>query len=311
VSRRDLRRLRNEKNSNWEGAFRVPTFVRWPGHIRPGQVSNEMLSGLDWFPTLLAAAGDTSVKERLLAGWPVGGTTYKVHLDGYNQLPYLTGQQDKSERKEFFYFNDDGQLVALRYENWKMVFCEQRVEGTLRVWAEPFVCLRLPEMYNLRMDPYERAGVTSNTYYEYLLERAFLAVPTQAIVGQFIGTFRDFPPRQRPSSFSVDQIMDQIFVARSLGMSQRTLAQKLADEGLNFTEILQQLRRDLAVRYLDDRKLHVSKIVEGLDLHHLYRAMAWLGEELSEKEQDGRTPFSPRCLKDVVEERLFAHLGGW
>jgi arylsulfatase len=169
-----------------------------------------MFSGLDWFPTLLAAAGDTSVKERLLAGWQVGGTTYKVHLDGYNQLPYLTGQQDKSARKEFFYFNDDGQLVALRYENWKMVFCEQRVEGTLRVWAEPFVCLRLPKMYNLRMDPYERADVTSNTYYEYLLERAFLVVPTQAIVGQFIGTFRDFPPRQRPSSFSVDQIMDQI-----------------------------------------------------------------------------------------------------
>jgi arylsulfatase A-like enzyme len=202
--------FRNEKNSNWEGAFRVPAFVRWPGHIRPGAVSNEMFSGLDWFPTLLAAAGDTGVKDRLLNGWETGGATYKVHLDGYNQLPYLTGQQDKSERKEFFYFNDDGQLVALRYESWKFVFCEQRVEGTLRIWAEPFVCLRVPKIFNLRMDPYERADVTSNTYYEYLLERAFLVVPTQAIVGQFIATFRNFPPRQRPSSFSVDQIMEQL-----------------------------------------------------------------------------------------------------
>jgi arylsulfatase A-like enzyme len=202
--------FRNEKNSNWEGAFRVPAFVRWPGHIRPGTVSNEMFSGLDWFPTLLAAAGDTGVKERLLSGWETGGTTYRVHLDGYNQLPYLRGQQDKSARRDFFYFNDDGQLVALRYENWKFVFCEQRVEGTLRIWAEPFVCLRVPKIFNVRMDPYERADATSNTYYEYLLERAFLVVPTQAIVGQFIGTFRDFPPRQRPSSFSVDQIMDQL-----------------------------------------------------------------------------------------------------
>jgi arylsulfatase A-like enzyme len=202
--------FRNEKNSNWEGAFRVPAFVRWPGRIRPGTISNEMFSGLDWFPTLLAAAGDTGVKERLLSGWQTGGTTYKVHLDGFNQLPYLTGQQDKSARKEFFYFNDDGQLVAMRYENWKFVFCEQRAEGTLRIWAEPFVCLRLPKIFNVRMDPYERADVTSNTYYEYLLERAFLVVPTQAIVGQFIATFRDFPPRQRPSSFSVDQIMDQM-----------------------------------------------------------------------------------------------------
>jgi arylsulfatase len=202
--------FRNEKNSNWEGAFRVPAFVRWPGRIRPGTVSNEIFSGLDWFPTLLAAAGDTGVKERLLQGWETGGRTYKVHLDGYNQLPYLTGQQDKSARKEFFYFNDDGQLVALRYENWKFVFCEQRAEGTLRVWAEPFTCLRLPKIFNLRMDPYERADITSNTYYEYSLERAFLVVPTQAVVSQFIATFRDFPPRQKPSSFSVDQIMEQL-----------------------------------------------------------------------------------------------------
>ena len=137
--------FRSEKNTNWEGAFRVPAMIRWPGRIRPAQVSNEIVSALDWFPTLLAAAGDTGVKDRLLKGWDAGGRTFKVHLDGYNQLPYLTGQQEKSARKEFFYFNDDGQLVALRYENWKMVFCEQRVEGTLQVWAEPFVCLRMPQ----------------------------------------------------------------------------------------------------------------------------------------------------------------------
>jgi arylsulfatase len=203
--------FRNEKNSNWEGAFRVPAIVRWPGHIRPGTISNELLSGLDWFPTLLAAAGDTGVKDRLLQGWQAGGRTYKVHLDGYNQLPYLTGQQDKSTRKDFFYFNDDGQLVAMRYEYWKVVFCEQRVEGTLAIWREPFTCLRGPKLYNLRMDPYERADVTSNTYNDYLIRRAgFVVVPAQAIVAQFIGTFKDFPPRQKPSSFSVDDIMEQL-----------------------------------------------------------------------------------------------------
>ena len=202
--------FRNEKNSNWEGAFRVPAMVRWPGRIRAGSISNEMISGLDWFPTLIAAAGDTAVKDRLLQGWQTGGRTYKVHLDGYNQLPYLTGQQDKSARREFFYFNDDGQLVALRVDNWKIVFCEQRAEGTLAVWREPFVCTRAPTMFNLRMDPYERAEITSNTYNDYLLRRSFLVVPAQGIVGQFIATFREFPPRQRPSSFSVDQIMEQM-----------------------------------------------------------------------------------------------------
>ena len=202
--------FRNEKNSNWEGAFRVPAFVRWPSHIKPGSVANDIFSGLDWFPTLMAAAGDTGVKDRLLAGWQIGPTTYKVHLDGYNQLPYLTGQEEKSARKEFFYFNDDGQLVALRYDNWKLVFCEQREEGTLAIWREPFVCMRGPTMFNLRMDPYERAEITSNTYNDWVLRHSFLAVPAQAFVAQFIGTFKEFPPRQRPSSFSVDQIMEQM-----------------------------------------------------------------------------------------------------
>jgi arylsulfatase len=202
--------FRNEKATNWEGAFRVPAFVRWPGHIKAGSVSNEIFSGLDWFPTLMAVAGDAGVKERLLAGWQAGATTYKVHLDGYNQLPYLTGQQDTGPRREFFYFNDDGQLVGLRYDNWKVVFCEQRTPGTLAVWQDPFTCLRAPMIFNIRMDPYERAEITSNTYNDWLLRHAFLAVPAQAIVAQFVGTFRDFPPRQRPASFGVDQIMEQL-----------------------------------------------------------------------------------------------------
>jgi arylsulfatase A-like enzyme len=202
--------FRNEKTSNWEGAFRVPAMVRWPGHIKPNSVAKGTFSGLDWFPTLLAVAGDTGVKDRLLAGWQIGPTTYEVHLDGYNQLPYLTGQQDKSARTEFFYFNDDGALVAVRVENWKLVFCEQRTEGTLAVWRDPFVCMRAPTMFNLRMDPYERAEITSNTYNDWMLRHSFLAVPAQAIVAQFIGTFKEYPPRQRPASFGVDQIMEQL-----------------------------------------------------------------------------------------------------
>ena len=199
--------FRSEKNTNWEGAYRVPAMIRWPGRIQPGQVSNELFSALDWFPTLLAAAGEPDVKNKLLTGYGAAGKTFDVHLDGYNQLPLLTGQQEKSARKEFFYINDDAQLVALRYENWKMVFCEQRAEGTLRIWAEPFVCLRLPKMFNLRLDPYERADITSNTYYDWSLQRAFLVVPSQAIVAQFVESFRDFPPRQKPSSFSVDEVL--------------------------------------------------------------------------------------------------------
>jgi arylsulfatase len=199
--------FRSEKNTNWEGAYRVPAMIRWPGRIRPGQVSNEIFAALDWFPTLLAAAGEPDIKNKLLTGYNSMGKTFKVHLDGYNQLPMLTGQQEKSARKEFFYINDDAQLVAIRYENWKMVFCEQRAQGTLRIWAEPFVCLRLPKLFNLRLDPYERADITSNTYYDWAIQRAFLIVPAQAMVAQFIGTFKDFPPRQKPSSFSVDEVL--------------------------------------------------------------------------------------------------------
>lgn len=199
--------FRSEKNTNWEGAYRVPAMIRWPGRIKPGQASNEIFAALDWFPTLLAAAGEPDIKNKLLTGYVSGGKTFKVHLDGYNQLPLLTGQQEKSARKEFFYINDDAQLVAMRYENWKMVFCEQRAPGTLRIWAEPFVCLRLPKLINLRLDPYERADITSNTYYDWAIQRAFLIVPAQAMVAQFVETFREFPPRQKPSSFSVEEVL--------------------------------------------------------------------------------------------------------
>src|SRR3954462_3115131 len=199
--------FRSEKNTNWKGAYRVPAMIRWPGRVKPGQVSNEIFSALDWLPTLLAAAGEPDIKNKLLTGYSSGGKTFKVHLDGYNQLPLLTGQQEKSARKEFFHINDDAQLVAIRYENWKLVFCEQKVQGTLEIWAAPFVCRRLPKMFNLRLDPYERADVTSNTYYDWTIQRAFLIVPAQAMVAQFIETFKDFPPRQKPSSFSVDEVM--------------------------------------------------------------------------------------------------------
>jgi arylsulfatase len=202
--------FRNEKNSNWEGAYRVPAMVRWPGKIKPGTVSNDIMSHLDWAPTLLAAAGVPDIKEQLLKGYKIGNTTYKVHLDGYNFVPYLTGQEKKGPRNEFFYFNDEAGLTALRFDNWKLVFAEQRATGTLRVWAEPFTELRLPLMFNLRTDPYERAQITSNTYYDWLLDHAFLLVPAQAYVGKFLTTFKEFPPSQKPSSFSIDQVMQKL-----------------------------------------------------------------------------------------------------
>jgi arylsulfatase len=201
--------FRSEKNTNWEGAYRVPALIRWPGHIKPGSVSNEIVSGLDWFPTIAAAAGAPNIKTQLLAGAAIGDTTFKVHLDGYNILPLLEGT-GTTPRKEFFYFNDDAELVAMRYGMWKQVFCEQRVQGTLQVWAEPFVCLRVPKLFNLRMDPYERADVTSNTYYDWLLDRAFLIVPTQAVVGEFLATFKEFPPRQKAAAFNVNQLMEMM-----------------------------------------------------------------------------------------------------
>ena len=211
--------FRSEKNTNWEGAFRVPAMIRWPGHFEAGTVKNGMFSGLDWFPTLMAAVGDTDIKQRLLDGTTIDGKEYKVHLDGYNQLPYLTGEADDTARREFFYFNDDGAIVALRYENWKIVFQEQRAKGTLNIWAEPFTPLRVPKIFDLRSDPYERADVTSNTYYDWLLDRAYMLTPAQVEVKKFFDTFTDYPPSQMAASFSVDQIQAQLEKTLS-GMSQ-------------------------------------------------------------------------------------------
>jgi arylsulfatase len=202
--------FRNEKNSNWEGAYRVPAMVRWPGKIKPGQISNEMIAHHDWLPTLAAIAGDTQVKEKLLKGYKVGAMTYKVHLDGDNLVPYLTGQVAKSPRDSFFYINDDQQLVALRYSNWKMVFMEQRIPGTLRIWAEPFVTLRVPKIFNLRTDPYERADITSNTYYDWLMDHVYLLAGAQDYVGAFLMTFKEYPQRQKAASFNLDEVMEKL-----------------------------------------------------------------------------------------------------
>lgn len=203
--------FRNEKNSNWEGAYRVPCMVRWPGKIPASAVSNDIVSHLDWMPTLLAIAGDDNITDKLLKGHQVGDTTYKVHLDGYNQLGHITDPvKTRSARESFLYCNDDQQLTGLRYDNWKFVFLEQRVRGTLQIWAEPFVSLRVPKIFNLRLDPYERADVTSNTYYDWLIDHVFLLVPAQDFVGKFLMTFKDYPPRQKAASFNLDEVMQKL-----------------------------------------------------------------------------------------------------
>ncbi len=202
--------FRSEKNTNWEGAFRVPCMIRWPGKIKAGSVSNEIVSGHDWIQTFLAAVGEPDIKEKLLRGHDAAGKTFKVHLDGYNQLPYLLGESDKSPRRGFFYFNDDGDLVSLRVENWKVVFMEQRVPGTMRVWAEPFTPLRVPKLFDLRADPYERADITSNTYYDWFISQPYLVFAAQVVTAKFLDTFKEFPPRQRAASFSIDQAVEKM-----------------------------------------------------------------------------------------------------
>jgi len=203
--------FRGEKNTNWEGGWRVPAMVRWPGKIKPGSVTNEIVHHMDWLPTFLAAAGEPDIKEKLKKGkYKAIDRSYKVHLDGYNIMPLLTAETEKSPRKEIFYFSDDGDLTALRYADWKLIFMEQKAQGTFRVWMEPFVPLRVPLIENLRRDPYERATITSNSYFEWLLDRAYLLVPAQAYVAQFLGTFKEFPPRQKAASFSLDQVMEKL-----------------------------------------------------------------------------------------------------
>ncbi len=200
-----------EKNTNWEGGWRVPSMVRWPGLIEPGSVSNEIMHHMDWLPTYLAAAGRDNIKEELIQGGVQAiGREYKVHLDGYNFLPYFKGEVEEGPRKEIFYFSDDGDLTALRYDDWKLIFLEQKAWGTLRAWMEPWTELRIPLIINLRRDPYERAYRTSNTYYDWLLNRAYFLVPAQQYVGNFLATFQEFPPRQKAASFNLEQVMEKM-----------------------------------------------------------------------------------------------------
>ncbi|PIB35703.1 arylsulfatase [Reichenbachiella sp. 5M10] len=208
--------FRGEKNTNWEGGYRVPCIIKWPGKIPEGTVINEIVAGNDWVPTLMAAVGEPKIKEKLLKGHKANGKTYKVHLDGYNILPYLTGEKEitKDEygatnfpRREFYYWNDDGQLVAMRYDRWKLVFMEQQ-SSKFGVWMYPFVQLRIPLVFDLRMDPFERAQHNSNSYYEWLEANIqWLGGSSQAYAGQMISTFQDYPPRQKPASFNLDEVM--------------------------------------------------------------------------------------------------------
>jgi arylsulfatase A-like enzyme len=199
--------FRSEKNTNWEGAFRIPLLVRWPGKIQAGSVSNGIVQHHDWLPTFLAMAGALEVVDKLKKGYKAIGRTYKNHIDGYNLLPYLTGEAKESPRNVFFYFSDDGDVLGLRYDNWKIVFMEQRLHGTMGVWAEPFVRLRLPKIFNLRTDPYEFADVTSNTYWDYVVHNAYFIYAAQAVMAKFVETFKEFPAVQKPNTFTVDDAL--------------------------------------------------------------------------------------------------------
>ncbi len=205
--------FRGEKNTNWEGGWRVPAMVRWPGVVKPGSISNGIVHHMDWLPTFVAAAGKKDIKEDLLDGYKSKalGREYKIHLDGYDLTDHLKDPQNvESPRREIFYFSDDGDLTALRYGPWKMIFMEQRIAQTLEAWANPFTPLRVPLIFNVRRDPYERAQITSNTYYDWLIDRVFLLVPAQQYVGKFLGTFQEYPPRQKAASFSLDKVMETL-----------------------------------------------------------------------------------------------------
>lgn len=198
---------RGEKNTNWEGGFRVPALIRWPGKIQAGSVNNEITSHADWVPTLMAAVGEPDIKSKLLKGHVIGNRKYKVHIDGYNLLPMITGKGSKWPRKEFFYWNDDGQLTALRYDRWKIIFMEQRSKQ-FRVWMDPYVPLRIPLIFDLRMDPFERASEEANGYYEWMERMAqVMGGSVQSFSGKMIESFKDYPPRQRPASFNLDDVM--------------------------------------------------------------------------------------------------------
>ena len=208
---------RSEKNSNWEGAYRVPCFVRWPNHFPAGEVRNGIMTHQEWLPTLLAAAGKPDIVQELKAGEQVGDKHFKVHIDGYNALPYITGESDESPREWFFYTNDDGLIVGVRLHDWKVVFYEQRAKA-MEVWSEPFVKLRLPKIFNLRRDPFERADENSNSYWDWVLEHVFVTYPVQALAAEQLQSFAEFPPRQDPASFNLDGVMKAVTDAAGSGL---------------------------------------------------------------------------------------------
>jgi arylsulfatase A-like enzyme len=201
--------FRAEKNTNWEGGWRVPCFVRWPGKFKAGTVINGIVSHQDWLPTLLAAAGETDVKEKLLNGTQVGEKTFKVHIDGYNMLPYLSGETQTSPRDSFFYISDDGEIMAMRMHDWKVVLMEQRAR-TLQCWFEPFVKYRAPKIFNLRRDPFERADENSNTYWDWVISHAYVIYAMQGAVSNQIAAFVKFPPRQKPAAFNLDEVLRKL-----------------------------------------------------------------------------------------------------
>jgi len=201
--------FRSEKNSNWEGAYRVPCFVRWPSHFPAGETLNGLVSHEDWLPTLAAAAGDPAIKDKLAKGVELNGRKYRNYLDGYNQLDYLSGKAKESPRKEFWYVNDDGQIVAARLGDWKVVFLENRGQA-FGVWREPFTELRVPLLFNLRRDPFERAQHNSNTYNDWFMDHVFVIVPIQALAAKFLLTMKDYPPSQTPGSFNLTKIEEQL-----------------------------------------------------------------------------------------------------
>ena len=201
--------FRSEKNTNYEGGWRVPALIRWPGVFKPGTISNEIFSHTDVLPTVLAAAGEPDIVEKLKKGYKAGNKTFKVFIDGYNLLPFFKGEVKKNPRKGFLYWSDDGDLMAVRVKQWKAHFIEQRSHG-LDVWLDPFVRLRAPKLFNLRSDPYERADLDAAAFYgQWFADRMFLFVPAQAIVSEYLKTFEEFPPRQRPASFSIDQALEK------------------------------------------------------------------------------------------------------
>ena len=202
--------FRSEKNSNWEGAYRVPAMVRWPGNIPAGVVSNNVMSHLDWMPTLAAAAGDTELKQKLLKGTRIGAKRAKIHLDGYNFLPYLTAQTKESPRNEFHYLSDEGSPVGVRVGDWKIVYAENRAK-TMALWAEPFVTLRMFKIFHLRRDPFERADHNSNSYWDWMIDKPPQGYLGLATTGQFLETFKDYPPSQRPDSWSIDKLTEEMF----------------------------------------------------------------------------------------------------